>query len=1237
MAVIDSKKLLPQSTKTISILVPKSSVEIASPSVSTKILQPADKPATGGGSLVVVEKLIKIDDILKDTLKVKKDREKTEDKEEEKEERQKREANLEKDKNKKKKSKNLFSIPKNPGLEWLSNWLTWTLAGFLFNNFKGLLDYLAPIWNNVIKPLGAILYGIFTGIVKGVVTFIDLGYKAYKSIEGMVEGLGGEDAKNAFNDMSGALTTVLNGAIIALMIAASTGGGPRPGGGGTKPGRGGTPRPGTGGRPKVTTSGGGRAGGTGFRNPFRARPTVSQGGAGTRVTQAVGNRVTGRGAARVTTGAGGRVAGRMGLKAAGRALKPILGRLPIVGGLIEFLISWAMGDPIGKAAFRGVGATLFAALGGIIGSVVPVFGTAIGAALGGFAGGEAGGLLYDVMFGGKNPDPKVEKKQGGGQVGGKTTNRRGRTLKKRKKKTKVSKVDKSTTQPGKDFSTEKDIEKFYGKDEGILGTGLFARQNTPYDALVKSSKIAKDNKALNGIVGSLIGTGIDLTLGQKPDSKSVRQISETLSTFVQASMQMEMNKTVESIQELFTFNEGGSIPENRAIAKRKADPAVLLRDKITRGIESAINDTSTKVFAELNRVMGIKKKQEEENKTIPSSSVSVSYSANGGAYTSAPFGSGVSVTGGSADFWTLVAIASLESGNPQGRADVAQSIYNRQKAGAANGYAGGPSIKGMITDSNQYQPISQSDRSLWAAITDKESAIAAVESHPNGKGRGKQMIEAASAAITDTALQNNAKNFVGARTDFSTPSAMSVHSAYRGTHRSSEAVRHGHVFGWFVGPGAVAYGSKVKGTGASAVPNLQAMRSQAPITASASPGGGVVSGDPKITSHYGKKRGNRRHGGVDIEANPGTPLTAVANGMFVEAGVDPGGWGQFVVYRIGGEFHLYGHLSKYAGLKKGEMVVEGGIVGYVGSTGRSTGPHLHWEMGSGWSGVIAGKKDPLSKYDFKKPFTVGTKQPVAASTPQPSSPISAPSLMGSANYDVVIPLDHTKKPGTVPDTPGGSTFTNSNATGAAGRERQHQDKAARIIAARLAAQGLRVKIMAPEEYNSYQDYDRALTKYASQGVRIVPLHFDAIRGAGGVGFLTRTRAGDAEDAAFAAPIQAVLEEFQRSNPDLGNISSDTMGNATINRAAASPAALVELGVMVDWENKYGANFTQTDKFRGFANDLADAIFKAGGFRPKTQASVASPATREVASLQRTPDYADGQTTILYQKEVVLVG
>ena len=293
-----------------------------------------------------------------------------------------------------------------------------------------------------------------------------------------------------------------------------------------------------------------------------------------------------------------------------------------------------------------------------------------------------------------------------------------------------------------------------------------------------------------------------------------------------------------------------------------------------------------------------------------------------------------------------------------------------------------------------------------------------------------------------------------------------------------------------------------------------------------------------------------------------------------------------------------------------QMIGAENLLAANAAAGSSNKPKMGSIMGYNNGGFIFDPKDPLGSFqrmnqEFSKPLP-GTQPSVmfpgaspllqspATQMFQPQSPVipSGPKRISGANYDVILPLDHTKKPGTIPDTPGGSTFKNSNATGADGREREHQDKAATIIGQKLSAMGLRVKIMTPEEYPSYQDYDQALINFASKGIKIVPLHFDA---KGSVGFMTRTRAGDAEDARLASPIQQALVNFQRANPDLGSIGSDTDANATIDRAALSPAALVELGVMVDWEKKYGKDFTSTSKFDELATSVSAAIFQGGGF------------------------------------------
>jgi hypothetical protein len=164
-------------------------------------------------------------------------------------------------------------------------------------------------------------------------------------------------------------------------------------------------------------------------------------------------------------------------------------------------------------------------------------------------------------------------------------------------------------------------------------------------------------------------------------------------------------------------------------------------------------------------------------------------------------GPGGVVTGGNADFWALAAIASLESGHPQGRADVAQVLYNR----LASGVYTGKTLKELIVAKNQFQPTREGNPILWAAISDKQSAIAALNSHPRGKN-GAQMIEESASAIQNPALQKSAAEFVGGRTDFAQPGAAQKYPGGLGFIE-----RHGHLFGWYVGPGAIAYGKKNPG------------------------------------------------------------------------------------------------------------------------------------------------------------------------------------------------------------------------------------------------------------------------------------------------------------------------------------------------------------------------------------------------------------------------------------------
>lgn len=94
--------------------------------------------------------------------------------------------------------------------------------------------------------------------------------------------------------------------------------------------------------------------------------------------------------------------------------------------------------------------------------------------------------------------------------------------------------------------------------------------------------------------------------------------------------------------------------------------------------------------------------------------------------------------------------------------------------------------------------------------------------------------------------------------------------------------------------------------------------------------------------------GVRPHYGVDYAAPVGTPIWAVADGTVVSAGWN-GGFGRQVVLRhVNGYKTYYGHLSRYgSGIRRGVRVKQKQIIGYVGTTGLSTGPHLDYRLSKG--------------------------------------------------------------------------------------------------------------------------------------------------------------------------------------------------------------------------------------------------------------------------------------------------
>lgn len=106
----------------------------------------------------------------------------------------------------------------------------------------------------------------------------------------------------------------------------------------------------------------------------------------------------------------------------------------------------------------------------------------------------------------------------------------------------------------------------------------------------------------------------------------------------------------------------------------------------------------------------------------------------------------------------------------------------------------------------------------------------------------------------------------------------------------------------------------------------------------------------RLSSNFGMRRHpilgySKAHIGTDFAAPTGTPIYAGGDGTITMANYH-GGYGNYVKIRHNSEYTTaYAHLSKYAsGIRPGVKVKQGQVIGYVGSTGRSTGPHLHYEV-----------------------------------------------------------------------------------------------------------------------------------------------------------------------------------------------------------------------------------------------------------------------------------------------------
>ena len=696
---MDIQKLLPSSKGIASsaIVKPKSTalaLATRQPNVSTGM-------ESGGKLVVIKKKLIGVEDILKDTLASEKKKISDEKKSEQKERRAKREDKME-TKPKKKKEKDL--MPSLPGKSFF---------GRIFDFFKNiiigyfavrLLEY-APLLLPIVKTIarvGEFILNVGGKILNGLVSFVDFGYKAYDATRGFVENLGGEEAAKKFDEFSGVLNKVLNVALIAAMAGIGPGGGGGLGGGKRTGIRGLRGQAGRVTRGGTTTTAARR-----YASRYGRDAAIQRFG-----KDAVGSlggrfgrsQVTNLGRSALVKTLGGRGAAKA-VSSAANIIKPLVKRIPVIGGLIEFVLSVVSGDPLGKAAFRAIGSGLGTWIGGALGSLIPVpfVGTAIGAFVGGAGGAELAGVMYDAFFGGKEKKPQPAKMEGrseGGVV--------------RAKKTKSKESSNINLVQGQRSEPEVKIDLSTIENETLKSIGEATKKFTEVDYF-----------------GPILASTSKLLLGQDLDDRDFRSVGIGINNlFLEGLLAGDLKGSV-----IKGFKEGGLV---EGVAGGEADVTDWVTKSFKKQVEREVIQSEVATTVQKEEDKSKKKKKKKKKALGPvdmlkkflnvglgleqpeSEDEGDSYS--GGGLQSA------TVSSGELELFQKLVVAESGGEGSLGMALVARSVLNRAgliqsgKVGKGTFMANDSTITGVIYGSNQYQPVS--DGSLNRPKTDAQMAQA---------------------------------------------------------------------------------------------------------------------------------------------------------------------------------------------------------------------------------------------------------------------------------------------------------------------------------------------------------------------------------------------------------------------------------------------------------------------------------------------------------------------------------
>jgi murein DD-endopeptidase MepM/ murein hydrolase activator NlpD len=270
--------------------------------------------------------------------------------------------------------------------------------------------------------------------------------------------------------------------------------------------------------------------------------------------------------------------------------------VPLVGSLIGFIIdtvvfrekpSRAAAGAIGSAIGQGIGIAL-------AGSTTFGLGAGIGMFVGGFAGDWLGKTIYDALNGYKQ-EPIKAKAQGGAVSSGQSAVSPTRKIKVQKVKRSKKYIPKRV-EPGRDVGGKRRIEGLYGADN--------PGERSALRALKKSSEDLKKIKSMNGVAGGMLGAGVDMALGQKPDRNLANSLGNMFGSVVEAAVNAELNSSFNDISKSIAMANGGVVPS------REIGSGMSIGEKIGRYISNAfsiaLESSASKVLQNLNQELNLK-------------------------------------------------------------------------------------------------------------------------------------------------------------------------------------------------------------------------------------------------------------------------------------------------------------------------------------------------------------------------------------------------------------------------------------------------------------------------------------------------------------------------------------------------------------------------------------------------------------------------------------------------------